>query len=915
MKSLSVEYVNLSPGDSTEEDSSEYSELITDTLVYSDGADTIYELYDSMMYVTESSWSDTDSSFIYGRMANNRSANFQIENATRSLSREAFPSGSMQLYFGGTAKTINKGLYGINLEGFFKPSSMPNDGTSTYAWQWLVDLGPEVLRFPSGASSKFMHLLHDKNGNPSKGYGYDIDEIAKFYDWTDGYMDNPSYDEIMNDDDIALDGWIGDAAHVNNFIDFRNKYKTQLCETRRYLDDFIELVRQIDEAYPGRPAVKVMLCLNIVSETAAECRAIADYMRSAALNGNHNVNVTGVELGNETYDNFHCQAMGFKYFDVNTLDNFKGNYWDYINGGNYSNVGAEHAHTELFYVLPAAMKATGAHDYITAFKTGGGYNYKIGIVGRPLGNEYAFRLEGGGMEGCDPLENWNENIPDYYTATALGTTKKKFDAVILHTYYEAENWEHIPFDNIAPESPCGIIGDVVYGSPWEFSSVDDRLEDAFSFILGYGTSADNEGNFRDFLTKTAFPSFAYKVSYDKFNTQLNFALSVASGGKELWVTEWNLKDKHAIYLEGTVENAKLEIYSNGFTHGMLLMQWLLKNIKINYDAAYRPNFFTYATMQGFGGGASEDLLTLSDTQERIYLGKTDCPYKEDCESYCDYDDRFDKRNYWVRRTSYYVELMYSEIFKNSLKYLPSVYFLPAGNLNVAPTTFVKTTPAGQEKLYVYYTNINTESQNYKLYPNDLSDLFPGSVAVHFGVAQRNYLQTEQIYSTSGKSSLYDPLLNACYPSNDHPLENIPLLETDISPAITNETNIPDCAVSTFPNDCLTAPANSIGYFVIPLTVEYPFYRMYDSSSEITDIAVYPNPSGDVFYLTPVMEDGSNATQVFNLQLLDMQNQLIFEKQCVTGEAINITTLPTGYYQITVLLENKQQFHKHVIKMK
>ena len=38
----------------------------------------------------------------------------------------------------GIAKPINQGLYGINLEGIFKPSSLPNDGVSSeYAYEWL----------------------------------------------------------------------------------------------------------------------------------------------------------------------------------------------------------------------------------------------------------------------------------------------------------------------------------------------------------------------------------------------------------------------------------------------------------------------------------------------------------------------------------------------------------------------------------------------------------------------------------------------------------------------------------------------------------------------------------------------------------------------------------------------------------
>lgn len=58
------------------------------------------------------------------------------------------------------------------------------------------------------------------------------------------------------------------------------------------------MVNQIDDAYPGRPTTRVILDLNILSERATECRAIADTLRARG------VNVVGVEMGNETYADF-----------------------------------------------------------------------------------------------------------------------------------------------------------------------------------------------------------------------------------------------------------------------------------------------------------------------------------------------------------------------------------------------------------------------------------------------------------------------------------------------------------------------------------------------------------------------------------------------------------------------------------
>jgi hypothetical protein len=75
-----------------------------------------------------------------------------------------------------------------------------------YAWQWLIDLAPDVLRFPSGSYSKFMHLLHNTDGTNATGYGYNIYEIARYFDWTDDTMefnyyalDSIEIDHILND--------------------------------------------------------------------------------------------------------------------------------------------------------------------------------------------------------------------------------------------------------------------------------------------------------------------------------------------------------------------------------------------------------------------------------------------------------------------------------------------------------------------------------------------------------------------------------------------------------------------------------------------------------------------------------------------------------------------------------------------
>ena len=145
-------------------DTSVYEEeIIDDTLIFADGLDTIIELNDTTF--TEDSLSD--------------------------LMRDIFVTGPQDILikFGGVSKTINRGHFGIHVGGMFDNATLPNDGTSDYAWQWLIDLAPDVLRFPSGSYSKFMHLLHNTDGTDATGYGYDIFEIARYFDWTDDTLD------------------------------------------------------------------------------------------------------------------------------------------------------------------------------------------------------------------------------------------------------------------------------------------------------------------------------------------------------------------------------------------------------------------------------------------------------------------------------------------------------------------------------------------------------------------------------------------------------------------------------------------------------------------------------------------------------------------------------------------------------
>jgi len=47
-------------------------------------------------------------------------------------------------------------------------------------WNWLSELRPETLRFPSGEYGEFAMLLKNRDGTDAQGYGFNIEEIYKY---------------------------------------------------------------------------------------------------------------------------------------------------------------------------------------------------------------------------------------------------------------------------------------------------------------------------------------------------------------------------------------------------------------------------------------------------------------------------------------------------------------------------------------------------------------------------------------------------------------------------------------------------------------------------------------------------------------------------------------------------------------
>ncbi|HNJ90675.1 MAG TPA: hypothetical protein PKO19_13560, partial [Chitinophagales bacterium] len=199
-------------------------------------------------------------------------------------------------------KEVEHGLFGYHIEGIFTSERLPQDTANVnfpQSWRWMADLKPQVLRFPGGASSRWMHLLPYQDAeapfdtlDPIKGYGYDITEIIRYYDGTDGdidaedsvYVNSIIYD-LADASCDSCDNWMYAFKYADDFEKLYDKWINQennipTNQQQRYIDQFIALVDSIQqwESY----TVDVIVDLNVISESATDCRHIIDYLRNPA---------------------------------------------------------------------------------------------------------------------------------------------------------------------------------------------------------------------------------------------------------------------------------------------------------------------------------------------------------------------------------------------------------------------------------------------------------------------------------------------------------------------------------------------------------------------------------------------------------------------------------------------------------
>ena len=686
--------------------------------------------------------------------------------------------------------------------------------------------------------------------------------------------------EFFNASGLAL--WQQNDLAINQFIDLIDKIETDNIATGHIVD--------------------VIVCLDILNTTATEAVEIVEYLRS---NNKHNVNVVAVELGNEVMAKFFRQAMFFKGFDY---------YYDYINGGNYSGLPGTF---DISDAVPTDV--LGDHNFISALKSASSINdiVKIGLPGVNLPNcgFYPFKtdpeetdqdvFEMLGIGDPCTYPEWNTDMLDNYddVITTDFVSRYAFDAIVIHPYYTATN-THDPIEFIntnwggilIPEYPevcldgndgTEILNYYIGQDPWDYVTMDTRLQCAFEGLVGVGLL---DGNFKEFI------KIRYNDAYEKHAEELLFEdTDTDPDNKEIWTTEWNFQDS-----EENATGIEKDFYgvaTNSFVHAELLQEWFLKNVKANFDPHFRDNFFTYATLQNYMGTTGISLLTPSKLRDQVELGLEDVV---DCD-----DDELG--NYYVPKTTYHEMDLLKEISSNDLNFLKSTTTMYSGNINQPPTVFIPgPAPAlANQDVYVYFTNVKDDYQIYCIDPGTLGQIFTPDLEIELDFDDITVfsIEADQLYSNSGTSTLFS--INDHYDVCDELEPN--MFEINGLTSYVGNVSCPG-GWGVDGGVCVRVNAYSTGYFIIPYDAELRI-------GEVQDLfMIYPNPASTHF-IVQQMDIEIQDLQSMQVEIYNIYGGLIQKVTAEEGQSIDISQLPVGVYTVLIGSEGNNPETETLIKMK
>ena len=858
----------------------------------------------------------------------------------------------------GTTKDIQSGVIGVNLTNMFDhapEADNVNYTASRSPWDNFKDLAPKTVRIFSGAGTKWFHPLGSLEDNPlspyynltNGGYGIKLEEIVKFYDKTSSppTMENPDVFHVLGlpniyDDMEGLDGtangvcdgcatWMSSApedikAFEEDYREWKDQPHFNAADVVTYpspadyplaINEFIELIKQTEQL-PANAGltINVIYVANIWCATVTECKNVINYMRQSSLNYNYPVNVVGVEIGSEVFSKFHEKAIGFD--DVC-------HYYDYITGGDYSLVGGG---LDLTQVLSTAMLVPGAHDYLHGLNTS--FEIQIGLPALNVhpDDTYPFKIaedigpnnlaiEIGNPAAEFACATWNAGLVSHYGD--MTGTQYLFDAVILHTYYGAEDhsldgepvwgghWGQIPICLDDDAITAGYQNFNTTGYDYSGSG-DGRLSCAFDksvSLLPTTNTLDpttGNGNFRDFV----------KQSYWDFMTEEGDELHFLSTYgtklehpelKDVWITEANILNNTS-YGNGDPEKARLGVFFNSTVHNFIEQGWEMNGVKANVNSTFRKDFMPYFTFQNFLGGTSLDFMNLASDQDLTALG---IPGAGSCAGL--------PIPYYVARSTYHSNRQLNQIHLRDLKLLSATFSVYVTNPNLAPTVFI--TPLGAalfRTVYVYYVNYKNVSQKYILKPGTMGALGGCGTGYHYSFEspQIYTVNPDQLFSSAGDNTItkintyYNPCFGAPTPS-DHLFEI-----QGATPGYPETSFCPGAHPADLPvgSTCVTVPANSSGYFTVIIQCQPDRLGEFDDIFEL-----YPNPTDDYFYIANNNEYDDYNTPL-DISIFDMMGNVVLHAIGHQDERIIVSTLPVGVYVVSIKKEGHMTETEQLVKM-
>ncbi|MBC8046753.1 MAG: hypothetical protein H7Y00_08160 [Fimbriimonadaceae bacterium] len=770
------------------------------------------------------------------------------------------------LTFSGYPEAVNGNLYGFHTAGFFTRFSEDDDCGDHHVWDITAEeVAPEVLRFPSGADGKFAEP--DAAGG---GYNYDLEDIEQFYDGLDGTVTSGIGTGIMDGfgcpcdpEDDSPGGCQDDlTAHLTGTEDFHDRIKGELIawylewykdayggtactpSTYDHVGELCQLVGDIRAANPGAEP-KIIICANIITMTATQVKDLVIEIKDILdVTYDYANPVIAVELGNELYSIKN---------DFTYLFNAKFNrYWTWVNGGDIYNGGSGYnAHipgTTGTYnikniIIPSDVLSD--HNYISVLK-----NYdpaiEIGLVAAPCPD--CDDADDGGTGGGD-LGDWNVDMLDKTdnTITVSAVAYKRFDGIIIHPYFTAKHYDE---DVAELDDDC--------------TDDDTDSEDAYTYGTGAG-DADIQGYYDN--GKIAFKKYLELSDDGGTNTQfidlMDYYVDVLdldnTTTQKLWLTEWNLKDHNN---HEDIDKINLQIYNNTLLNAYLVNDYWLWQYRSTVASGY-GDFIKYSIFHNLSGASNTCLFSSFDDQTEY----------DDIVIPCDGEaEELTTNEFFVQRISYYVSQVLKTIYQEELEYVPSSVVSPV--TDITTTTFWDEISGDEGYLYVFYSNLEGGSNGVTLTLDGSSIKYyllgGATTLIAPDHVDRTYVRGEQLYSTSGTSSIY------CY--SDYYESNVPAFEIN---SVTSDTH------ANF-----KLPRYSVGYIKIHVDETAKIGR-----ENINCAAVDMENSALTFTIT----DSENNMQYI---VRNLAGQEMFTGK-VTGQTIDLSFLPTGinFYE---LMQNNQR---------